>query len=156
MEVIIKYGHHPECRASFRSGGPHITWCDPRTDHRTSLLTFLYIPLPKKLTGKLHSSQNKTLIRGESHGLSDELWDKNAIDGRRWDVSAPERKVCNMEIKIVTLVVKGNVKLTVPTDWQNRVNPSRKQKRCSPSCPWSQHQGDTCTSDRDNSQSLDN
>ena len=29
---------------------------------------------------------------------------KNAIGGRRWDVAAQERKVCNMEIKIVTLI----------------------------------------------------
>ena len=40
----------------------------------------------------------------------------NAIGGRRWDVAAQEWKVCNMEIKIVTLVVKGSVKLTVPID----------------------------------------
>ena len=50
--------------------------------------------------------------------VSGELWDKNAIGGRRWDVAAQERKVCNIKIKIVTLVVKGSVKLTVPTDWQ--------------------------------------
>ena len=31
-------------------------------------------------------------------------------------MAAQERKVCNVEIKIVTLVVKGSVKLTVPTD----------------------------------------
>ena len=31
---------------------------------------------------------------------------------------AQERKVRNMEIKIVTLVVKGSVNVTVPTDWQ--------------------------------------
>ena len=33
------------------------------------------------------------LIRGVSPGVSDELWDKNAIGGRRWDVAAQERKV---------------------------------------------------------------
>ena len=44
-------------------------------------------------------------------------WAKIAIGGRRWDVAAQERKVCSIEIKIVTLVVKGSVKLTVPTDW---------------------------------------
>ena len=33
-----------------------------------------------------------------------------------WDVAAQERKVCNMEIKIITLVVKGSVKLTVPSN----------------------------------------
>ena len=43
---------------------------------------------------------------------------KSVIGGRRWDVAAQERKVCNMEIKIVTLAVKGRVKLNVPTDFQ--------------------------------------
>ena len=38
-----------------------------------------------------------------------------------WDVAAQERKVCNMEIKIVTLFVKGSVKLIVPTDWQEQI-----------------------------------
>ena len=32
------------------------------------------------------------------------------------DVAAQERNVCNMEINIITLVVKGSVKLTVPSD----------------------------------------
>ena len=57
-----------------------------------------------------------TFIRGASPDVSDELLDKNAIGGRRWDVAAQEPKVCNMEIKTVTIVVKGSVKLTVPTD----------------------------------------
>ena len=48
------------------------------------------------------------------------LWDKNAIGGRRWDVTTQERKVCNMEIEIVTFVVKGSAKLTVPMDWQEQ------------------------------------
>ena len=54
---------------------------------------------------KSHRPQNKTFIRGASPGVSDELWDKNDIGGRRWDVAAQERKVCNVENKIVTLVV---------------------------------------------------
>ena len=32
------------------------------------------------------------------------------------DVATQEQKVCNMEIEIVTFVVKGRAKLTVPTD----------------------------------------
>ena len=35
--------------------------------------------------------------------MSDELWDKNAIGGRRWGVATQKREVCNMEIEIVTL-----------------------------------------------------
>ena len=64
---------------------------------------------------------NKTFIRRASPGVSDELWDKNAIGRRRWDVATQERKVCNMEIEIVTFVVKGSAKLTVPTDWQEQI-----------------------------------
>ena len=53
--------------------------------------------------------------------MSDELWDKNAIGRRRWDVAIQEREDCNMEIEIVTLVVKGSAKLTVPIDWQQQI-----------------------------------
>ena len=75
-----------------------------------------------KLIGKSHRPQNKTFIRGASPGVSDELWDKNVIGGRGWDVATQERKVCNMEIEIVTFVVKESTKLTVPTDWQEQNN----------------------------------
>ena len=77
--------------------------------------------MPEKLIGKSHRPQNKTFIRGASPGVSDELWDKNAIGERRWDVATQEREVCNMEIEIVTIVVKGSAKLTVPTDWQEQI-----------------------------------
>ena len=33
---------------------------------------------------------------------------------RRWDIGTQERNICEMEIKIVTLIVKGIVKLPVP------------------------------------------
>ena len=78
--------------------------------------TFLDISLPEKLIGKSPRPQNKTFIRGASPGVSNEWRDKNAIGGRRWDVATHERKVCNMEIEIVTLVVKGSAKFSVPTD----------------------------------------
>ena len=68
--------------------------------------------------GKSHCLENKTFIREASPGVSDELWDKNSIRGLRLDVAAQERKIGTMEIKIVTLFVKGSVKVTVPTDWQ--------------------------------------
>ena len=83
--------------------------------------TSLDISLPVKLIGKWHRPQIKTFIRGASPGVSDELWDKNAIGGRRLNVASQERKFCNMEIEIVTFIVKGNVKLTVPTDWQEKI-----------------------------------
>ena len=40
---------------------------------------------------------------------------------RRLDVATQERKVCNMEIEIVTFVVKGSTKLTVPTNCQEQI-----------------------------------
>ena len=80
------------------------------------LQTFLCPSLPVKLIGESHHPQNKTFIKGTSPCVTDKLRDKNTIGGRRRDVAAQERKVCNMEIKIVTLAVKGSVNLTVPTD----------------------------------------
>ena len=65
---------------------------------------------------------------------SDELCDKNAIGGRSWDVATQEWKVCNMEIEIVTLIVKGSVKLTVSTDFQEQIQVEAEFKCCSPSC----------------------
>ena len=41
---------------------------------------------------------------------------KTPYAGEDGTLAAQERKVCNMEIKTVTLVVKGSAKLTVPTD----------------------------------------
>ena len=154
-EGVTVCGHHPECRVSFGRGGPHIVWWDPRTDHRTSLETISNVPWhtpAREAYWKVasHRPKNKTFIIGASPGVSDKLWNKNAIGGRRWDVATQERKVCNMEIEIVTFVVKG-----YEVDRPYRLtgaNPSRKQECCSPSCLWSQAQGDT--SDRDNSQSL--
>ena len=40
----------------------------------------------------------------------------NKIGGRRWDVDTQEWEVCNMEIKIITLVEERSVKLTVPIE----------------------------------------
>ena len=77
--------------------------------------------MPEKLIGKSYRPQNKTFIKGASPGVSDKLWDKNAISGRRCDFATQERNVCNMEIEIVTFVVKGSAKLTVPTDWQEQI-----------------------------------
>ena len=48
-----------------------------------------------------------------------QLWDKNAIGGPRWIIAIREGKFCNMKIETFTFVVKGSVKLTAPTDWQD-------------------------------------
>ena len=65
---------------------------------------------------------NKTFIREESPDIPKELWDKNPIDWRRWNIATQERNVCDMEVDIVTFVVKGNVQLTVPPDRQEQVH----------------------------------
>ena len=41
MEGVTVCGHHPECRVTFGRGGPHTILWDPRTDHRTSLETYI-------------------------------------------------------------------------------------------------------------------
>ena len=55
-----------------------------------------------------------------SGGVSVLCWHAAPV-WRRWDVATQERKVCNMENEIVTFVVKGSAKLTVPTDWQEQI-----------------------------------
>ena len=39
-------------------------------------------------------------------------------------------KFCKMEIEIVTFVVKGSAKLTVPTDWQEQIQVGSVALRC--------------------------
>ena len=56
-----------------------------------------------------------------------------------------------MEIEIVTFVVKGSTKLTVPTDWQEQIQVGSRSVTLR-RVFLSQAQGDT--SDRDNSWSL--
>ena len=46
--------------------------------------------------------------------------DKNAIGWRRRNIAIPERNVCDMEIEIVTFVVKESVQLTVAPDGMKR------------------------------------
>ena len=108
MEGVTVCGHHPECRVTFGRG---------------DLILFGKIPV---LTIELPKRRFKPFLEislpiWANPGVSDELWDKNAIRGRRWDVATQERKVCNMEIEIVTFLVKGSVKLTVPTDWWEQI-----------------------------------
>ena len=87
---------------------------------------FLDMSLREKLIWKSHRPENKTFIRGASPDVSDELWDRNAIGGRRWYAATQERKVCNMEIEIVTFVVNGSAKLNVPTDWQEQIQVGKR------------------------------
>ena len=115
---------YSEGRITIRKGRPHIVWKDPRTDHRTSLEANSNVqtyPFPTKLIGKSQRPYHRTFIIGACPSVSEELWDKYAIGGRRWDVATQERNVCNMEDEIVTLVVKGSAKLTVPTNWQEQI-----------------------------------
>ena len=56
-----------------------------------------------------------------------------------------------MEVEIVTFIIEGSAKLTVPPR-STGIDPSRKQRCCSQSCLLSQAQRDT--SDQDNSENL--
>ena len=42
---------------------------------------------------------------------------KNAIDRRRWNITSQERKVCNLEIEIISFVVNGSMKLNHNTEF---------------------------------------
>ena len=111
IEGVTVCGHNPECRVTFGRGGLILFSKIPVPTielPQRRFQTFLDISLPEKLIGKSLCPQNKTFIRGASPGVSDELWDKNTIGRRRWDVATQERKVCNMEIEIVKFVVKGS------------------------------------------------
>ena len=108
---------------NIRERGTSYCLLRPRADHRTSLETISNVPwhIPAREAYLKVAPPSETFIRGASPGVSDELWDKNAICGWRWDVATQERKICNMEIEIVTLVVKKSAKLTDPTDWQEQI-----------------------------------
>ena len=94
--------------------------------------------------------QNKTFMRGSSPSVSYKLRDKNTIGRRRWNITTQERKICDMEIVIISFVVDETVKFTIPPNRQyiDLVHLGMKQKWCSLWCPWSQVQQDT--SDPDN------
>ena len=47
-----------------------------------------------------------------------ELCDKNAIGWLRWNIATQERTVWDIEVEIVTFVVKGSAQMTVPSDRQ--------------------------------------
>ena len=65
--------------------------------------------------------QNNTFIRGASPGVSYKSRDKHAIGRRRWNITTQERKVCDVEIEIISFVVDGSVKLTIPPNRQKLI-----------------------------------
>ena len=121
MEGVIVYYHPPECRVTFGRGDSMLfdTISVPTIElSLRPFQTFINISLHEKVIRKSRRSQNKIFIRGASPGIPDELWDKNPIGGRRWDVYTKEQRISDMEIETVTLVVKGSAKFTVSTDWR--------------------------------------
>ena len=52
------------------------------------------------------------------YNLDVRVFNKDAIGGRGWNVATQERKICDVEIEIVTFVVDGSVKMIVPLDRQ--------------------------------------
>ena len=78
----------------------------------------LAFPCSRSLFESRVAFRIKTSIRGASLCISYKLQNKDAIGGRGWNIATQERKICDVEIEIVTFVINGNVKLTVPTDRQ--------------------------------------
>ena len=75
----------------------------------------------EKLIWKSCRPQIKTSIRGASPGISYKLRNKDAIGWRGSNIATPERKICDVEIEIITFVINGRVKLTVPPDRQKQI-----------------------------------
>ena len=117
----VTVGQGSECHLTFVRGLLHIAQQDPRIDHKTSWMTISSVPqgIPVWVAyWKSPGPQNKTFIRGASPGVSYKLRDKHAV-GRRWrNITTQERKVCDVEIEIISLVVDGSVKLTIPPNRQ--------------------------------------
>ena len=44
--------------------------------------------------------------------VSYKLRDKNAIGRQGWNITTQERRICDVEIEIISIVVNGSVKLT--------------------------------------------
>ena len=122
IECVIVYGHVPECHVTFGRGRLHNVWWDPHIDHKTSwgddFKRSMTYPCPRSLDESRAALRIKTFIRGASPGIPYELWDKNTIGWRGWNIATQERKVCDMEVAIVTFVVKGSAQLTVTLDRQ--------------------------------------
>ena len=114
MEGVIVYDYVPKCHVAFGRGDfitfAEITISTIEIPERL-FQTFPHISLPEKLTWKSHRSQNKTFIRGASPGIPYELWDKHTIGWRRWNIATQDMKFCDMEVEIVTFVIKGNAPL---------------------------------------------
>ena len=67
-----------------------------------------------KITGKSPDPQNETIIREASVGVSYKFRNKNTIGRRRWNITTQEMEDCDAKIEIISFVVDGSVKLTIP------------------------------------------
>ena len=61
-------------------------------------------------------------------GVSYKLRNKNAIDRRRWNITTQKRKVCDVEIKIISFVVNRSVCKVANLSQSTIVNLGKKQK----------------------------
>ena len=55
-------------------------------------------------------------MRGASPGVSYKLRDKNAFGRRKWNITTQGRNVCDVKIEIMSVVVDGSVKFTIPSN----------------------------------------
>ena len=122
IEGVAVYGHVQECHVTFVRERDFIMFDDiPISIIKLSegrFQTFPEISLSEELRWMSRRPKNKTFWTGASPGIPYELWDKKIIDWRRSNIATQERIVCNIEVEIVTFVVKGSAQLTVPLDGQ--------------------------------------
>ena len=88
-------------------------------------ITSVSLRIPAREAYLKRRPQNKISTRGASPTISYKLRNKNVIGVRSWDIANQERKICDVEIEIVTFVIYGSVKLSVSPDRP------KKQKCCS-------------------------
>ena len=120
--VVLEAGYRV-CRMSFNICERETSYCLIRSLSTIKLpqwrfQALLDVSLVEKLIWKSRRPQNKASIRGASPGISYKLRNKDAIGGRGWNIATQGRKICDVEIEIVTFVINRSVKLTVPPDRQ--------------------------------------
>ena len=147
IEDVTVYGHVSECHVTFGRELLHNDYEIPISTIKFPEGRFkrsLTYPCQRSLD-ESRATYNKTFKRVANPGIPYELWDKNAIGWRSWNIASQEWKVCGMDVEIAMFVVKGSAHLTAPPD-------RSKEICCSPSCLWSQAQRGT--SDPDNYQNM--
>ena len=141
--VVIVYGQATESLF-------WIVYQDPRIDHTNSSKRSMTYPFLRSWFQSCVALRIKKTIRGACPVILYKLCDKDAVGGRSWNIATQERKICDMEIEMVTFVINDVVKLILPPDRQKQLEV--RSRSAALSCLWSKVQWDT--SGPGNSQTL--